>query len=77
VREQDWERIAQGMEWLKKALALDSDYDDAMAYMNLLYKQRADLQGDVAYKADMATADQWMQKAIDAKKRKAARALAR
>ena len=32
-----------GMKDLEKALAIDSDYDDAMAYVNLLYRQRADL----------------------------------
>ena len=77
IREQDWSRVEQGIAWLNKALALDSDYDDAMAYMNLLYRQRADLQGDVAYKTDIATAEQWTQKAVAAKKRKAARIIAR
>ena len=31
---------------LEKALELRPDYDDAMAYMNLMYRERADLQCD-------------------------------
>src|SRR5262249_29887011 len=38
VREANWERVADGMEMLKKAIDLRHDYDDAMAYMNLMYR---------------------------------------
>lgn len=36
--------IEDGIAALGKALQLRPDYDDAMAYMNLLYRERADLQ---------------------------------
>lgn len=58
---------------LTKALELDPEYDDAMAYMNLLIRERGDLRDTAEeYKADVATADQWIQKALDAKRTKAA-----
>lgn len=36
------ETIDQGIANLKKAIELRPDYDDAMAYLNLLYRQKAD-----------------------------------
>ncbi len=45
-----------------------------MAYMNLLYRERADLADNVAdYKKDVNTADEWIQKALDTRKIKAER----
>ena len=35
--------IEEGIESLKKALALRPDYDDAMAYLNLCYRRKADI----------------------------------
>ncbi len=34
--------IDEGIEQLRKAIELRNDYDDAMAYLNLLYRQKAD-----------------------------------
>jgi|SRR5579884_2663491 len=69
--------IEDGIQDLQKALSIDKDYDDAMAYMNLLIRERADLADTPAeYKADVATADQWVSKALEAKRIKAARAAA-
>ncbi len=34
--------IDEGIDYLKKALTLKPDYDDAMAYLNLLYRRKAD-----------------------------------
>ena len=36
--------VDEGMTDLKKAIDLRSDYDDAMAYLNLLYRQKADME---------------------------------
>jgi tetratricopeptide (TPR) repeat protein len=36
--------VDEGMTGLKKAMELKPDYDDAMAYLNLLYRQKADLE---------------------------------
>jgi Tfp pilus assembly protein PilF len=70
--------IEDGMKNLQKALDIDKDYDDAMAYMNLLIRERADLdESPDQYQKDIATADQWVQKALDTKKAKAAAAQAK
>ena len=45
-----------------------------MAYLNLLYRERADLaDGSEGYKKDTDLADDWMQKALDTRKMKADR----
>jgi len=61
--------IDAGLKNLDKALELDPNYVDAMAYENLLYRERADLADDKGdYEKDIKTADGWMQKALDTKK---------
>jgi tetratricopeptide (TPR) repeat protein len=69
--------IDDGVKNLQKALDIDPNYDDAMAYMNLLVREKADLDDSPdQYKADIETADKWVQKALDTKKAKAAKAAA-
>ena len=61
--------INDGLKNLDKALQIDPNYVDAMAYENLLFRERADLadnKGD--YEKDVKTADGWMQKTLDTKK---------
>jgi len=36
------EAIDEGIESLKHAISIKPNYDDAMAYLNLLYRRRAD-----------------------------------
>jgi tetratricopeptide (TPR) repeat protein len=68
-------RIEQGLQYLQKALEIDPEYDDAMGFVNLLYRQRADLQDTPAlYKADIDKAEEWVNKTMETKKMKAARA---
>ena len=63
--------LDQGMMNLNKALEIDPDYDDAMAYMNLLIRERADLRDtQEEYQRDVKTADRWVQKALEARKKK-------
>ena len=67
--------IDDGMKNLQKALDIDPNYDDAMAYMNLLIREKADLDDSPEqYKIDTDTADKWVQKALDTKKAKAKKA---
>ncbi len=68
--------IQEGIDSLDKAIKLREDYDDAMAYMNLMYRERADIECDdeAARAADLKTADSWVDKAMDAKKAKALKA---
>ena len=56
-----------------KALELRPDYDDAMAYMNLMYRERADIQCDdpAARQADLKAADDWLDKNMATRKAKA------
>lgn len=71
LRQKNLEMIETGMKNLEKALEIDPQYDDAMAYMNLLFRQRADLQESAdAYKQDVDAADNWVQKTLDTKKAK-------
>lgn len=70
--------IQEGIDSLNKAISLREDYDDAMAYMNLMYRERADVECDdlAAREQDLKTADSWVDKAMEAKKAKAAKAAA-
>lgn len=73
LRAKNWDKIQEGIENLNKAIQLRPDYDDAMAYMNLMYRERADVRcGDpAARKADLKMADEWVDKTIAVKKAKA------
>ena len=72
-RTQSQHYVDDGIQSLEKALQLQPDDDDAMAYMNLLYRERAEYECDQpdARKADLKTADEWVDKAMAAKKAKA------
>lgn len=66
--------IEEGITNLNRALEIDKEYDEAMAYLNLLYRERADLSADEAgYKKDIETADMWMSKTLETRKIKAER----
>jgi tetratricopeptide (TPR) repeat protein len=66
--------IEEGIQNLQKALEVDPEYDDAMAYLNLLIRERADLaESPEEYRTQTKTADDWVQKALETKKKKAAR----
>jgi TonB family protein len=64
--------LDSGLRALEKALEINPQYDDAMAYMNLLIRERADLRDTaVEWEQDVAIADDWVQKALATKKAKA------
>lgn len=53
----------------EKAIQIDPNYDDAMAYMNLLIRYKADLSDTPEdYKKQSAIADNWVNKAMEARK---------
>jgi tetratricopeptide (TPR) repeat protein len=62
--------IKEGIESLEKAINLRPDYDDAMAYLNLMYRERADVECEdpAARAADLKTADEWVDKTLTTKK---------
>jgi tetratricopeptide (TPR) repeat protein len=74
VRAKNEGRVKDGIEMLTKAISIRQTYDDAMAYMNLMYRERADIQcGNTrAYRSDVRTADQWVDVTLATKKAKAA-----
>jgi tetratricopeptide (TPR) repeat protein len=73
LREKNSGFIQDGITMLQKALDLRPDYDDAMAYLNLLYREKGDLECDdpAARAADLKTADEWVDKTMTTKKIKA------
>jgi TonB family protein len=69
-------QIEHGIASLQKALEIDPQFGDAMAYMNLLIRERADLRDTVEeYKRDVETADIWVQKSIMARKGRGAQSI--
>jgi hypothetical protein len=67
--------VEDGINMLNQALQLRPDYDDAMAYMNLLYRERADYNcNNEQSTEDLKTADQWVDKTMATKKAKAEKA---
>ena len=54
--------IEYGMKSLETAIKIDPDYDDAMAYLNLLYLERADIsETKEEYNEYREKADDWVQ----------------
>ena len=76
LRDQNMPVVEEGMTMFNKALQLRPDYADAMAYLNLMYRERADIQcGNLAaYKHDLRQADDWVDRTMSAKKAAAERA---
>jgi Tfp pilus assembly protein PilF len=69
-----WDSLTAGIEDEKKALSIDPDYENAMSYMNLLVRYRADLDDTKEqYDADIKEANDWVQKSLETTKRKAAK----
>ncbi len=62
--------VADAMQNLNKAIELNPNYSDAMEYLQLTYRSKANLDcpNDAARKADLAMADEWSMKAINARK---------
>jgi tetratricopeptide (TPR) repeat protein len=62
--------VNEGIQYLNKAIELNPNYSEAMDYLQLTYRRKADLEcGDEpARKADMAQVDMWVQKSMGARK---------
>jgi len=73
LKDKNWANIQDGIDALTKALQLRPDYDDAMAYMNLMYREKADVECDdpAQRAADLKAADEWVDKTMATKKAKA------
>ena len=68
--------IQEGIDSLNKAIQLRPDYDDAMAYLNLMYREKGDIECDdlSARAEDLKTADHWVDETLRVKKAKAEKA---
>lgn len=63
--------VDEGITNLKKAIELRPDYDDAMAYLNLLYRQKADMEPTKeARDSDVKLADELVDKVKEIKQKK-------
>lgn len=62
--------VDEGLQNLDKALALNEEYEDAMAYKNLLYREKSRLTENPEEKAQLtAEADVWFNKALETRKK--------
>lgn len=63
-------RIQEGIEALNNALEINPNYADAMAYLNLLNRERADYaDSPEEYEEYMSKADEWVEKTLATKRR--------
>jgi tetratricopeptide (TPR) repeat protein len=62
--------VDEGTKYLQQAVDNRPNYDDAMQYLNLLARRKADLEcgNDAARKADLDVAQDWVHKAMGARK---------
>lgn len=62
--------IQEGLDALMQAVKIRPSYDDAMSYINILYRRKADIEcgDDAARKADIAQADDWAAKSLGTRK---------
>ena len=73
--EEQKQLIEEGLSNLDKALAINPDYEDAMTYKNLLYREKARLATEEAEKTQLiAQADEWFNKALETRKKNAEKA---
>ncbi len=61
--------ITEAMDALNKAIEMKPNYDEAMAYLNLVYRQKADIEQEPSGRAaDIKQANDWLSKAMEARK---------
>ena len=62
--------VDEALQYLNQAVADRPNYDDAMAYLNLVYRRKADVDygNPDAVKADVAAAEEWRTKAMGTRK---------
>jgi tetratricopeptide (TPR) repeat protein len=70
LKEENGPLVEEGLNYLNQAVANRANYDDAMAYLNLIYRRKADIDygNEAARKADVAAAEDWRQKAMGTRK---------
>ncbi len=70
ITEENTPLVTEALQYLNQAVANRPNYDDAMAYLNLVYRRKADLSynDDATRKADLASAEEWRTKAMGTRK---------
>jgi tetratricopeptide (TPR) repeat protein len=69
LAEQNAPLVAEGDQYLQKAIDLNPTYEEAMTYMSLMARRKADLEcGNAdAIKTDLASADDWAKRSMGAR----------
>jgi hypothetical protein len=62
--------VDEGLQYLNQAMANRANYDEAMSYLNLIYRRKADVdfEDPAAVKSDVASAKEWSSKAMGTRK---------
>ncbi|MGA8743574.1 MAG: tetratricopeptide repeat protein [Terracidiphilus sp.] len=70
IKEKNTALTTEGLQYLNQALENRANYDDAMSYLNLTYRRKADVDyaDPAAVKADVAAAKEWSSKAMGTRK---------
>ncbi|HWA95565.1 MAG TPA: tetratricopeptide repeat protein [Terracidiphilus sp.] len=70
ISEENAPLVEEALQYLNQAVANRANYDDAMSYLNLVYRRKADVDyaNPSAVKADVAAAKDWSAKAMGARK---------
>jgi tetratricopeptide (TPR) repeat protein len=70
IQGENGDLVTEGTQYLQQAVDDRPNYDDAMQYLNLMARRKADLDcgNDAARKADLAVAQDWVHKAMGARK---------
>ena len=70
LQDQNTPLVTEGLQYLQDAVNDRPNYDDAMQYLNLMDRRKADLEcgNDAARKADLDQAQDWVHKAMGARK---------
>lgn len=70
IKDENTALVDEGLQYLNQAVANRPNYDDAMAYLNLTYRRKADVdfQDPNAVKADVQQAKDWSAKAMGTRK---------
>jgi tetratricopeptide (TPR) repeat protein len=75
IKTQNEPLVTEGLQYLNQALANRANYDEAMSYLNLIYRRKADVDytDPSAVKADVAAAKDWSSKAMGTRKQNEAK----
>jgi tetratricopeptide (TPR) repeat protein len=70
IKAQNTPLVTEGLDYLNQAMANRANYDEAMSYINLIYRRKADIDygNPDAVKADVAAAKDWSSKAMGTRK---------